>query len=109
MTSSTQVELLKLELERARNDLARSRDALPVLLALRKREAAAAVGISERTMHRLIERGEIRAKRTDGAVLVPVAELERWLNDCGSAVARMTQDGPEAAGSAAAGEAVPSG
>ena len=52
-------------------------------LAYRCREAAAALGLSERTVWALGKSGEIRTVRLPGggAVLYPVAELCRWLRE----------------------------
>jgi hypothetical protein len=47
-------------------------------LALRPREAAAALGISERTLRSLLPR--LPHMRLDGAVLIPVDSLRRWLS-----------------------------
>lgn len=53
-------------------------------LSMRPREAARALGVSERTLFSLIKRGEIRAVKLSaaksGAVLIPRAELEKFLN-----------------------------
>jgi hypothetical protein len=48
-------------------------------LALRPREAAAALGISERTLRANLPR--LPHVRLDGAVLVPVEPLRRWLEE----------------------------
>ena len=48
-------------------------------LALRPREAAAALGLSERTFRSLLP--SIPHVRLEGAVLVPVDSLRRWLTD----------------------------
>lgn len=70
---------LRLELERERRDLARVRSSHRVTLMLGKADAAAAMGLSERTLHRMIERGEVGTVRVGSRVLVPVQELERWV------------------------------
>jgi excisionase family DNA binding protein len=46
-------------------------------LALRPREAAAALGLSERTFRSLLPK--LPHVRTGGAVLIPVEALRRWL------------------------------
>lgn len=51
----------------------------PPRLALRPRDAARALGIGERLLWELTNRGEIPHLRLNRAVLYPVAELERWL------------------------------
>jgi excisionase family DNA binding protein len=48
-------------------------------LALRPKEAAEALGIGERKLWELTNRGEIPHIRVGRAVIYPVAELERWL------------------------------
>jgi excisionase family DNA binding protein len=48
-------------------------------LALKIREAAAALGVSESTIRRLIARGEIRASRKLRHPLIPSSELDRFL------------------------------
>jgi excisionase family DNA binding protein len=47
---------------------------------LRRAEAAALLGISLKTLDRLIERGDIRAKRVGGLRLIPKAEFLRRFN-----------------------------
>jgi excisionase family DNA binding protein len=42
-----------------------------------KKEAAEALNVSPRTIHNLIARGELRAKRIGRRVLIPIAELQR--------------------------------
>lgn len=49
-------------------------------LSLRPAEAAAALGIGERLLWEMTNRGEIPCARIGRAVLYPVAELERWLS-----------------------------
>lgn len=48
-------------------------------LALRPREAAAALGLSERTFRALLP--TLPHVRAGGAVLVPVEALRRWLDE----------------------------
>lgn len=48
-------------------------------LALRPREAAAALGISERLLWGLTARGEVPCVRLGRAVVYPVAQLRDWL------------------------------
>ena len=48
-------------------------------LALRPREAARALGIGERLLWSMTNRGEIPHLRLGRAIVYPVAELERWL------------------------------
>ena len=52
----------------------------PPRLALRPREAAAALGIGVRKLWELTNRGEIPCVRCGRAVIYPVGELERWLS-----------------------------
>jgi excisionase family DNA binding protein len=53
----------------------------PTALALRPRQAAAALGISERTLWAWTKRGEIPHVRLGRMVLYPVAELRTWLSE----------------------------
>lgn len=50
-------------------------------LALRPKEAAAALGISERTLWARTAAGEIPHVRVGQCVTYPVAELQRWLSE----------------------------
>jgi excisionase family DNA binding protein len=56
-----------------------------MILALRPREAAKALGISERLLFELTRAGKIPCIRPNGgkraAVLYPVAELQDWLKN----------------------------
>ena len=52
---------------------------MPVL-ALRPREAAKAIGISERTLWTMTQRGDIPHVRLDRAILYPVDGLRSWLS-----------------------------
>ncbi len=52
---------------------------LDTRLALRPKEAAAALGLSERAFRALLP--ELPHLRAGGAVLVPVDALRRWLED----------------------------
>ena len=49
-------------------------------LSLRPREAAEALGISERTLWTWTKRGDVPHVRRNGTVLYPVDLLRRWLN-----------------------------
>lgn len=46
-------------------------------LLANKKQAAEALNVSQRTIHNMIARGELRAKRIGRRVLIPVAELRR--------------------------------
>ena len=48
-------------------------------LSLRSREAAQALGISERTLFTLCQRDEIPYLKTGRVVLFPIESLKRWL------------------------------
>ena len=48
-------------------------------LALRPAEAARALGISERKLRQLLPK--IPHRREEGVVMIPVAQLQRWLAD----------------------------
>ncbi len=69
-------------------------------LALNAREAATALGISERTLWALTREGIIPAVRLGGRVVYPVAVLQRWLEAQAGAgnpaaeVAESGRDGP---------------
>lgn len=49
--------------------------------ALTYRETGNVIGLSERTVWGLVDRGELRAVRIGRAVRIPVAEIERYLAD----------------------------
>lgn len=51
----------------------------PSPLALRPREAAAALGISERKLWSLTQAGNVPHVKLDRVTLYPVAALEDWL------------------------------
>jgi excisionase family DNA binding protein len=53
----------------------------PTRLALRPREAAAALGISERTLWTLTDQGRIPHVRLGRCVAYPVDALRKWLAD----------------------------
>jgi excisionase family DNA binding protein len=50
-------------------------------LALRPREAAKALGVSERTLWSWTQQGRVPCKRIGKAVLYPVDALRRWLDE----------------------------
>ena len=56
-------------------------------LALRSREAAQALGVSERTLWEWTNRGDVPHIRRGKIILYPVAALERWLAEQGHAEA----------------------
>ena len=49
--------------------------------ALRPAEVALVTGLSERAVRRLAERGELRAERAGGSILVPVSEVQRLIGE----------------------------
>jgi excisionase family DNA binding protein len=52
------------------------------MASLRPAEVAAVTGLSQRTVSRLIDSGQIRAERpVEGCVLVPVPEVRRLIGD----------------------------
>jgi len=57
----------------------RDSDSCPVTMALRPREAAAALGISERLLWTMTKAGEVPHVRFGRAIVYPVAKLEEWL------------------------------
>lgn len=52
-----------------------------LLLALRPREAARALGISERTLWTWTQAGDVPHLRRNGTILYPVDTLRRWLDE----------------------------
>ena len=50
-------------------------------LALRPQEAAASLGVSERTLRRWMSDAGLPYRRVEGLVLIPRAALERWLEE----------------------------
>lgn len=50
-------------------------------LALRPREAAEALGVSERTLRKWMRDEGLPYFRVDGAVRIPVGKLEEWITD----------------------------
>jgi excisionase family DNA binding protein len=54
-------------------------DPTPLPIALRTREAAAALGISERMLQELASSGEVPVVKIGRANLFPVRELQDWL------------------------------
>ena len=56
---------------------------MPPRLALRPKEAAEALGISERTLRQILP--ELPHFRVGGVVLLPVEELKAWLREQASA------------------------
>lgn len=55
----------------------------PPRLALRKTEAAKALGLSDESFDRYV-RPYVRVVRANSLRLYPIAELERWLRDSSS-------------------------
>jgi len=49
-------------------------------MALSVAEVAVALGLSTRTIERLVKRGELRVRRVGRRVLIPREELGAWLN-----------------------------
>jgi excisionase family DNA binding protein len=62
------------------NPLVKAEPVTPCL-ALRPREAAAALGVSERTLWTWTDEGTIPHVRRGKAVLYPVSTLTRWLEE----------------------------
>jgi len=60
-------------------------------LALRPREAAKALGVSERTLWDWTQRGEVPHVRRGKTILYPVDSLRRWLDE--QATAKATAEG----------------
>lgn len=57
------------------------RDAPPLPLAMRPKAAARAIGISERTLWTMTQRGEIPHARIGQCVIYPTAPVLRWLEE----------------------------
>ncbi len=53
----------------------------PIRLTLRPRDAAAALGVSERTFRELMRDGQIPFSRLSRAVLIRVADLDRFVEE----------------------------
>ena len=54
--------------------------ALSTRLALRPREAAECLGISQRTLRKWLRDESLPYFRVDGAVRIPVGELQAWMS-----------------------------
>lgn len=63
------------------NTLTKQSPPTPLRLALRPKEAAAALGIGERLLWELSNRGELPHVKLGRCVVYPVADLERWLSE----------------------------
>ena len=48
--------------------------------ALRPKDAAAYIGLSERTIYKLIERKELKPRKVGRSTLLRVSDLLEWLN-----------------------------
>lgn len=57
---------------------------------MRPREAAAALGVSERTLWDWTQRGDVPHVRRGKAILYPVDALRRWLDEHATARAGVT-------------------
>ena len=68
------------------NPLAKSEPQTPCL-AMRSREAAAALGVSERTLWTWTHAGTIPHIRHGKTILYPTSVLMQWLNEQASAIA----------------------
>jgi excisionase family DNA binding protein len=58
-----------------------TQDTIPVRLAYKLKEAAALLGVSEKSMRRAISRGLIKPSRAFRHVLIPAAELKAFLQN----------------------------
>ncbi len=54
---------------------------LSTRIALRPREAAEAVGVSEKTLRKWMREDALPYLRVDGVVLIPCSSLERWMEE----------------------------
>ena len=61
--------------------LSRDRVGLSARIALRPREAAAALGVSDRTLRKWVRDEGLPYFKLDGTICIPVADLERWMAD----------------------------
>ncbi len=52
-------------------------------LALNEKQAAKALGISERTLLTLRQDGDVPFKKVRGRILYPVSQLQDWLTTAG--------------------------
>ncbi|HVT82805.1 MAG TPA: helix-turn-helix domain-containing protein [Phycisphaerae bacterium] len=68
-------------------------DPLTPCLALRTREAAAALGVSERTLWDWTQRGDVPHVRRGKTILYPVSALIRWLDEQATAKTAADADG----------------
>jgi excisionase family DNA binding protein len=48
-------------------------------MAVSRKVAARALGVSVNTVDRIILRGDLKAKKLGGRVIIPIAEIERYL------------------------------
>ena len=62
-------------------------------LALRPREAAKALGVSERTLWDWTQRGEVPYFRRNKTILYPVDALRRWLDEQAKATPAVAAEG----------------
>jgi excisionase family DNA binding protein len=62
-------------------------------LSLRPREAAKALGVSERTLWDWTQRGDVPHVRRGKAILYPVDALRRWLNEQATAAPETATEG----------------
>lgn len=68
-------------LSHPQRDLSGIHEGNPPRLALRPKEAAAALGVSPRTLWTWTDAGEIPHVRRGGTVLYPVDAVRRWLDE----------------------------
>lgn len=59
-------------------------DRCPLALALRPRQVAELLNVSERTVRALVASGRLRSVKIGAARLIPFAELEKLLSESGS-------------------------
>lgn len=64
-------------------------------LALRPREAAEALGVSERTLWDWTQRGDVPHVRRGKTILYPVDTLRKWLDEQATAGAVATAEGDQ--------------
>jgi excisionase family DNA binding protein len=53
-------------------------------MALNRKEAAQYLGISEKTLDKLLDRGDIKYRRIERAYIIPKSELDKFLEGVGA-------------------------
>jgi len=53
-------------------------------MAFNRKEASQYLGISEKTLDKILSQGEIKFRRVDRGYIIPKIELDRWLEGVGA-------------------------